>query len=131
MTQHDQEFWCEMNSALRPVRTALEEISFTLEKATGPLLREALLAIAAPAAGGKPVIRCMNCAKCFDLDDADPRPEYSGTGDGSFYCAGWDMEFYAPEYTAETFYCGDAVERETTAAAGTSSVTADAVPPSP
>lgn len=110
-----EEFQYALESALRPMSTTLELISIKLEMA-GPLLRETLLAIA-----GKPVRRCMNCAKCFDLDEVDPRVPYSGTGDGSFYCAGWDMEFYAPEYTAETFFCGDAVERETTAAAGTSS----------
>ena len=90
--------------ALEPVTKNLVEISKELE-AAGPLLREALMAFTAPTDGGKPVTRCMNCVHGFDLEPVDPMRPYSGTGDGSFFCVDFDMDFYAPEYRAETFFC--------------------------
>lgn len=59
------------------------------------------------------ITRCMNCAHCFDLEPVDPMKPYSGTGDGSFFCMEFDMDFYAPHYRAETFYCKDGTPRAT------------------
>ena len=58
------------------------------------------------------VVRCKYCMNCFDLGRTDPMTPYSGRGDGSFYCLGWDMELCAPYYSAETFFCADGKRRE-------------------
>lgn len=58
------------------------------------------------------VVHCANCAHCMSLEPADPMRPYSGTGDGSFHCMKWDMDFYAPSYRAETFFCADGIPRE-------------------
>lgn len=57
------------------------------------------------------VVHCAKCARCFDLDDRDPRVPYSGKGDGSFHCGKFDMDFYAPDYRAETWFCADGIPR--------------------
>ena len=55
-----------------------------------------------------PVIHCKDCANCFSLEAVDPMRPYDGSGDGSFYCAAFDMDFYAPRYNAATYFCADA-----------------------
>ena len=62
---------------------------------------------------GAAVVHCAKCARCYDLDDRNPRVPYSGTGDGSFHCAKFDMDFYAPDYRAETWFCADGIPRGT------------------
>ena len=57
-------------------------------------------------------IYCSDCKHCFDLKNADPMTPYSGNGDGSFFCTSFDMDFYAPRYRAEAFYCADGERRE-------------------
>ena len=62
---------------------------------------------------GDGVVHCAKCARCYDLDDRNTMVPYSGTGDGSFHCAGFDMDFYAPDYRAETWFCADGIPRGT------------------
>ena len=57
------------------------------------------------------VVRCKDCEHCYDLSAKDPMEPYSGAGDGSFYCAEFDMDFYAPRYSAATYYCADGKRR--------------------
>lgn len=57
-------------------------------------------------------IHCAECKYCYMLPGDWPKVPYNDTGDGSFHCDFWDMEFYAPRYRAETYFCGDAEERE-------------------
>ena len=57
------------------------------------------------------VVHCANCERCMDTAEVDPMRPYSGTGDGSFYCIKWDMDFIAPDYRAETWFCADAIPR--------------------
>lgn len=54
---------------------------------------------AEPEIDATPVTRCKDCRHCqrYQIDD-----------DGSFYCDAWDTDFFAPTYSAETFYCADA-----------------------
>ena len=61
-----------------------------------------------PAVDAVPVIHCKDCANCFSLEAVDPMRPYDGSGDGSFYCAAFDMDFYAPRYNAATYFCADA-----------------------
>ena len=58
------------------------------------------------------VVDCAKCARCFDLDDREPSTPYSGKGDGSFHCGKFNMDFYAPNYRAETWFCADGIPRE-------------------
>lgn len=48
-----------------------------------------------------PVVRCKSCKYCQILSDGH-----------SFRCYSWDMDLYAPQYDAETFYCADGERRE-------------------
>ena len=57
------------------------------------------------------VVHCANCAHCFSLERADPMRPYSGERNG-FFCEKLDMEFYAPDYRAETWFCADGIPRE-------------------
>ena len=57
------------------------------------------------------VVHCAKCARCFDLDDRAPSTPYSGKWDGSFHCGKFDMDFYAPNYRAETWFCADGIPR--------------------
>ena len=59
------------------------------------------------------VVKCKDCAECYDLGSVDPMTPYSGKGDGSFYCGEMEMYFYAPHYMAEAWYCADGVRRNT------------------
>lgn len=43
------------------------------------------------------IVRCCRCAHCHALV----------SGDGSFYCESFGIEFYAPEYSLERFFCGN------------------------
>ena len=54
-----------------------------------------------PAVDAVPVIRCKDCRYCRLLNDGI-----------SFECAAWDMDFYAPHYSAETYYCADGERRD-------------------
>lgn len=86
------------------------------------------------------VVRCKDCKHCYSLAVAkskssiwpepsrplagitlplgqsylatDPMTPYDGSGDGSFFCEAFDMEFYAPHYDAATYYCADGERRE-------------------
>lgn len=60
----------------------------------------ALLKDAAALLRQEPV-RCADCAHCQPLNDR-----------GDFYCEKLDTDFYAPAYSAETFYCADGVRRK-------------------
>ena len=51
---------------------------------------------------GNAVVHCANCAHCMTV-----KP------DGWFYCRKWDMEFGAPDYRAETWFCADGIPRGT------------------
>ena len=57
------------------------------------------------------VVHCAHCERC--MDTADPMRPYSGNGDGSFHCIKWDMDFFAPDYRAETWFCADGIPRGT------------------
>ena len=57
------------------------------------------------------IVNCADCAHCYDLFDGEALRPYSGRGDGSFYCLKLDMEFYAPDYSAVTFYCADGITK--------------------
>ena len=47
------------------------------------------------------VVRCVDCKHCTLLNDGK-----------SFDCAAWEMDFYAPRYSAQTYYCADGERRE-------------------
>ena len=53
-----------------------------------------------PPASATPM-RCRHCDNCRLLNDGI-----------SFECKEWGMDFYAPHYTADTFFCADAKPRE-------------------
>jgi len=57
--------------------------------------------INAPAVDAVPVVRCKCCKHCHILSDGH-----------SFRCYSWDMDLYAPQYDAATFYCADGERRE-------------------
>lgn len=65
-----------------------------------------------PAVDAAPVVRCADCVHCCDLKDVGPMEPYSGDGDGSFFCDCFDMDFYAPRYRAETYFCADGERRK-------------------
>lgn len=54
-----------------------------------------------PAVNAVPVVRCKDCQHCRLLNDGV-----------SFECTSWEMDFYAPEYSAATYYCADGKRRE-------------------
>ena len=60
------------------------------------------------------VVRCKDCKHCYSLTETDPMTPYDGSGDGSFYCEAFDMEFYAPRYRAGEYYCAEGERRENT-----------------
>lgn len=61
----------------------------------------------------KEVVRCAQCDSCYEIRPrTGPLIPYKGDGDGSFYCAEWDMEMYSPHYVAEEYFCGDGRRRE-------------------
>ena len=47
------------------------------------------------------VVHCKDCQHCRLLNDGV-----------SFECTSWEMDFYAPEYSAATYYCADGKRRE-------------------
>jgi len=57
------------------------------------------------------IVRCKDCRNCYKLANSDPMEPYDGSGDGSFYCTAFDMDFYAPQYHAASFYCADGAPR--------------------
>lgn len=58
------------------------------------------------------VVRCKDCAHCFELAEyVDLEQPYRGGKDG-FFCREHDMEFYTPHYDARTYYCADGVKRQ-------------------
>lgn len=65
-----------------------------------------------PAVDAVPVVRCADCVHCCDLKDDGPMAPYSGDGDGSFFCDCFEMDFYAPRYRAETYFCADGERRK-------------------
>lgn len=48
-----------------------------------------------------PVVRCKDCQYCRLLNDGV-----------SFECTSWEIDFYAPEYSAATYYCADGKRRD-------------------
>jgi len=59
-----------------------------------------------PAVDAEKVTRCRDCQHCRLLNDGV-----------SFECTSWEMDFYAPEYSAATYFCADAKPREGAASA--------------
>lgn len=57
-----------------------------------------------------PAIRCEGCKHCMKI--SNPPEAWDGSGDGSFMCDSWEADFYAPTYTAQTYFCGDYKPRE-------------------
>lgn len=55
----------------------------------------------APTLDVMSVVRCKDCMHCAIWED--------GKG---FTCEYNEMEYYAPHYSAETYFCGDAVRKE-------------------
>ena len=96
-----------LRNALEPLVDNLKNIGEKLKPFNESMAKTADALNEWTRANVKAPERCMNCAHCFDLAEVDPMRPYSGTGDGSFYCMEFDMEFYAPNYSAEAFYCGD------------------------
>lgn len=47
-----------------------------------------------------PVVFCRNCARCKVYGDGH-----------SFNCMENDIDYYAPKYDADTFFCGDGKRR--------------------
>lgn len=66
----------------------------------------------APTIEAERIIRCKDCRYCYKLENTDPLEPWDGSGNGSFYCKVNEMDFYAPHYSAKTYFCGDAEERE-------------------
>ena len=60
---------------------------------------------------GEAVTRCMDCAHCYDLEPMDPLKPYSGKGSEPFFCEAFDIDFYPPNYRADTFFCKDGAPR--------------------
>jgi hypothetical protein len=58
------------------------------------------------------VVRCAECASCYRLTPVDPMIPHDGTGDPSFYCERFQMDFYAPRYNANTYFCAEGVRRK-------------------
>lgn len=52
------------------------------------------------------VVRCVDYKHCRLLSDG-----------ASFSCYAWDMDLYAPQYDAATFYCADGERRDGTGGA--------------
>lgn len=48
-----------------------------------------------------PVVRCKDCQHCRLLDDGE-----------SFSCQESEMDYYAPTYSAATYYCVDGKRRD-------------------
>ena len=66
-----------------------------------------------PAVDAVPVVRCKDCAHCFELVDTDPLTPYRHReGAIGFFCQTFDMDFYTPRYDAGTYYCADGKRRE-------------------
>ena len=63
----------------------------------------------APAVDAVPVVRCVDCAHCYD-PDSDPLKPYSG---GKWwYCRFFDMDYRAHIMDPRTFYCAEGKRRE-------------------
>lgn len=61
-----------------------------------------------PAVDAVPVVFCKDCEYCHPLYctiDGSP------AGDGSFSCGESDMDYYAPSYHMDTYYCADGKRR--------------------
>lgn len=74
----------------------MEEFAETVEKqlvATGKLFEMATVELV-------PVVRCKDCEHCRLLNDGV-----------SFECMTFEMDFYAPTYSAATYYCADGKRR--------------------
>lgn len=57
------------------------------------------------------IVSCAQCVHCYRLTPVDPMIPHDGTGDPSFYCECFDVEFCAPKFDVNTFYCYRGVNR--------------------
>ena len=83
----------------------MEEFAEAVKKqlaATGKLFEMAMVDLV-------PVVHCKDCEYCNPLY-FDPNGNYAG--DGSFTCGETEIDYYAPDYHMDTFYCADGKRRE-------------------
>ena len=56
------------------------------------------------------VVHCADCAHCMSPERVEHMRPYHKAGN-AFYCKKWDMDFFAPDYRAETWFCADGIPR--------------------
>ena len=91
-------------------KDALDALSLVAKTNTAPYVaqytRRALKNI--PAVDAVEVVRCKDCEYCQALYCT---PDGSAAGDGSFSCGENEIDYYAPDYHMDTFYCADGKRR--------------------
>jgi len=55
------------------------------------------------------VVYCKDCVSCQPLYC---KPDGTAASDGSFRCGDTEIEYYAPDYNMETYYCADGKRRD-------------------
>ena len=56
------------------------------------------------------VVHCADCEHCMSPERVEHMRPYHKAAN-AFYCKKWDMDFFAPNYRAETWFCADGIPR--------------------
>ena len=62
-----------------------------------------------PAVKAVPVVFCKDCEYCQPLYC---KPDGTAASDGSFRCGDTEIEYYAPDYNMDSYFCADGKRRD-------------------